>query len=139
MAGINKDQVLEVIRLIEEEGKSENAACKKVGVNRMTFRAAAFKMDAASEYARAYEALATDQIEKMEVAITDMRKGTIDPQMARVEIDARKWFASKLLPRRYGDKLDLTSGGEKLPTPIFGGTSVIENPSGDISNNEDEA
>jgi hypothetical protein len=25
--------------------------------------------------------------------------------MARVEIDARKWFASKFLPKRYGDRI----------------------------------
>lgn len=121
--GINEQQIKEVIRLIQEEGKSENAACKKVGVNRMTFRAAAFKADAASEYARAYEALALDQIEKVEVAIDDMRKGKIDAQMARVEIDARKWFASKFLPKRYGDKLDMTTNGKDLPTPILGGLS----------------
>jgi hypothetical protein len=63
-------------------------------------------------------ALAQDQVEKVEVAIDDMRKGKIDAQMARVEIDARKWFASKFLPKRYGDKLDMTSGGERLGVGI---------------------
>ena len=29
----------------------------------------------------------------------------------RVELDARKWFASKFLPKRYGDKLDLDHSG----------------------------
>lgn len=33
---------------------------------------------------------------------------------SKLRVDARKWVASKLKPKKYGDKLDLTSGGEKL-------------------------
>lgn len=51
-------------------------------------------------------------------------KGTYDPQSARVAVDAFKWTASKLKPKVYGDKLDVTTGGEKLPTPLLGGISV---------------
>lgn len=40
-----------------------------------------------------------------------MRNGTIDAGMARVEIDTRKWIASKILSKRYGDKLELEHGG----------------------------
>lgn len=40
----------------------------------------------------------------------------IDTQRARLIIDTRKWVASKLKPKRYGDKLDMTSGGEKIET-----------------------
>ena len=47
----------------------------------------------------------------MEKTILDMRKGRIDAQMARVEIDARKWFACKFLPRFYGDKVDVKHEG----------------------------
>lgn len=35
-------------------------------------------------------------------------------QRSRLKVDARKWIASKLLAKKYGDRLDLTSGGEKL-------------------------
>ena len=36
-------------------------------------------------------------------------------QRSRVRIDARKWIASKLLPRVYGDKIQHTGeGGEEL-------------------------
>lgn len=35
-------------------------------------------------------------------------------QRSRVRIDTRKWIAGKLKPKKYGDKLDLTSDGEKL-------------------------
>jgi len=32
----------------------------------------------------------------------------------RLKIDSLKWSLSKLNPKKYGDKLDMTSGGEKL-------------------------
>ena len=35
-------------------------------------------------------------------------------QRSRVRIDTRKWIASKLKPKKYGEKLDLTSQGEKF-------------------------
>ena len=33
---------------------------------------------------------------------------------SRLRIETRKWIASKLKPKKYGDKLDLTSDGDKL-------------------------
>lgn len=105
------EQVNSVIALIES-GTSENAACKEVGINRATFRASALRANVDDVYARALEGLAHDQAEKLEEAITDMREGRIDAQMARVEIDARKWFASKFLPKRYGDRQVLAGDPE---------------------------
>jgi len=43
---------------------------------------------------------------------------------SRLRVDSRKWYLSKVLPKKFGEKLDLTSGGEKLPTPIYGGIST---------------
>lgn len=37
----------------------------------------------------------------------------------KLKADNLKWSMSKMKPKKYGDKLDLTSGGEKLPTPII--------------------
>lgn len=33
---------------------------------------------------------------------------------SRLRVDARKWVASKLKPKKYGDKIDVTTAGEKL-------------------------
>ena len=38
---------------------------------------------------------------------------------SRLRVDARKWVAGKMRPKKYGDKLDLTSGGDKLQVPIL--------------------
>jgi len=35
-------------------------------------------------------------------------------QRSRLRIDARKWVASKLNPKKYGDTVDFTSGGVAL-------------------------
>jgi len=37
---------------------------------------------------------------------------------SRIRIDTRKWVLSKLNPKKYGDKLDVSSLGEKINTNI---------------------
>lgn len=38
----------------------------------------------------------------------------------RLKIDVIKWSLSKLNPKKFGDKVDVTSGGDKInSTPIF--------------------
>lgn len=35
-------------------------------------------------------------------------------QRSRLRVDARKWVLSKLHPKKYGDKIDVTTDGEKI-------------------------
>lgn len=76
----------------------------------------------AKRYARAKE----DQIEKLveeiieisdddslDIAFTEDGKQYIDQQhiqRSRLRVDSRKWIASKLKPKKYGDKIDHTIG-----------------------------
>lgn len=63
----------------------------------------------ASKYARAREAQAhreSEEIRKIADAATPE-----DYNVARLRIDARKWRASKMAPKYYGDKLDLNHSG----------------------------
>lgn len=58
------------------------------------------------------------QIKAMAEDIIDISNDeTLDPNDKRIRIDTRKWLLSKLLPKTYGDKLDVTSGGEALAVP----------------------
>lgn len=52
---------------------------------------------------------------------------------SRLRVDSRKWYLSKVLPKKFGDKIDLTSDGKPLPTPIYGGQSTnnIQGHNGD--------
>lgn len=43
-------------------------------------------------------------------------------QRSRLRVDTRKWYLSKVLPKKFGDKLDMTSGGE----PIKSNTIIVK-------------
>lgn len=45
-------------------------------------------------------------------------KGEYDPAAARVALDAYKWSAGKKKPKKYGDKMDITSDGKRMNTQI---------------------
>jgi hypothetical protein len=70
------------------------------------------------EFLEQYTRAKTESADALADNITDIAaqtlKGTHDPQSARVAMDGYKWVASKLKPKVYGDKLDLTTGNEKL-------------------------
>lgn len=50
----------------------------------------------------------------------------------RLQIDTRKWLMAKMKPKKYGDRIDHTTNGKDLPSPILGGLSM-NNTSGDTS------
>lgn len=58
------------------------------------------------QYARARDTQADTYADDI-VAISDEAKDRDSAAAAKVRVDARKWVASKLKPKRYGDKLDL--------------------------------
>lgn len=75
--------------------------------------------DFGNNYTRARE----NQADTYADEITYIADTEDDPNKAKVRIDARKWTASKLRPKKYGDKIDMTTDGKALPTPIYGGFS----------------
>ena len=70
-----------------------------------------------NKYTRAKEdssdALA-DDIQDIADKVLD---GTYSPNAARVAMDGKKWIAAKLKPKKYGDKLDVTTNGESVISP----------------------
>lgn len=61
----------------------------------------------ANQYARAREM----QQDTYADEITFIADTEPDPQRARVRIDARKWHASKLAPKKYGDRQQIEHSG----------------------------
>jgi hypothetical protein len=59
------------------------------------------------QYARARE----EQADYYADEIIDIADAAKDANLARLQIDARKWKASKLQPKKYGDKIDLNHSG----------------------------
>ena len=65
----------------------------------------------AAKYARAREASADADADRVKDVADRTLSGEYDPQAARVAIDALKWSAGKRKPKVYGDKLDVNHGG----------------------------
>lgn len=69
--------------------------------------------------------------------VVDARASNAVVSAYKLKADNLKWLMSKMKPKKYGDKVDLTSGGEKLPTPILQNLNVPNNNS-DKENIESE-
>ena len=61
----------------------------------------------AENYTRACEDMADNDADKISDVAQRVINGEIDPQAARVAIDAYKWSAGKRRPRKYGDKIEI--------------------------------
>lgn len=84
----------------------------------------------AKQYARAkeigQEALADEIIDiaddESDTYTDDFGNKRVDSaavQKKRLQIDARKWQLSKQNPKKFGDKIDHTTGGEKISIPLM--------------------
>lgn len=95
------------------EGESLNTICKDKGIpNAETVRKWLHDFpEFLGNYARAREQQADHYADEM----VDIADNATDTNKARLQIDARKWKASKLLPKKYGDKLDITTRDETPP------------------------
>ncbi len=54
---------------------------------------------------------------------------------SRLRVDTRKWIMSKMKPKKYGDKLDMTTNGKDLPTPLL---QVIKTDNAVLNNNSNQ-
>jgi hypothetical protein len=97
-------------------GHSLSAYCMQPGKpNQSTVMRWLREHDAFREnYARARD----DQAEVHADAITFIADTEEDPNKARIRIDARKWAAGKMKPKKYGDKITNEHVG-KDDTPLF--------------------
>lgn len=94
------DRALEMIA----EGRSLIQVSSELGVKRSTLYDA-FKRDGVLDRYETARQMAADALAEELVEIADSEP---DPQRAKVRCDQRRWLASKYLPSRYGEKLDLS-------------------------------
>ncbi|MCB0448420.1 MAG: hypothetical protein KDD03_13115 [Gelidibacter sp.] len=73
-----------------------------------------FDVSFLDNYVRAREESADLDAETIQDIAEKTLNGTYDPQSARVAMDAYKWNASKKQPKKYGDKVDLTTNGKDI-------------------------
>jgi polyhydroxyalkanoate synthesis regulator phasin len=88
------------------EGKSMRQATAEVGVKNPTFMLWVNENEhLAEQYARAIATRAEIHAQRIEDVIDKVESGELKPDQGRVMADQLKWIASKLNPRRYGDKV----------------------------------
>ena len=80
--------------------------------------------DFTDKYARAREIQADWYADEIISVIDNAKSDRNEIERAKIKIDALKWIASKLKPKKYGDKIDLTSNGDRIEQPIYGGLSL---------------
>lgn len=122
------------------QGKSMRTVCNPDSMPSMqtVFSWLRTKQDFLEQYTRAKEESADALIEEMlDIAddgsndLMTIVKGNSSYEIenkevtnrSRLRVDTRKWIASKLKPKKYGDKLDMTTNGKDLPAPIYAGKS----------------
>lgn len=65
--------------------------------------------------------------------IVDIADSEPDPNRARVMVDARKWYASKMQPSKYGDRIDLNvTAAIDISAALNDARSRIERPMRDL-------
>lgn len=126
----NQETAAEICRLMAEEGLSLRQICKR---ENMPARSTVHKWlnerpDFSDQYARAREVM-LDRMADEVIDIADDSSGdtiiTEDGQermnaefvaRARLRVDSRKWVLSKLLPKKFGDRVELSGpGGSAIP------------------------
>jgi len=68
----------------------------------------------ATRYARARMAQADVLFDRMEAVEEAVSAGTMDSHAARVVLDSMRWRASKLAPKVYGDRLDVSVSDSRI-------------------------
>jgi hypothetical protein len=108
------DALVETIISRMIEGESVRSICNDPNMPSrftvLTWQATNDEFQAKCARARAMQAdVIHDDLADMEVGVLS---GTIPPDVARVAASMKQWRASKLAPKKYGDKLDLNQTGE---------------------------
>jgi hypothetical protein len=120
---ISLEKFEEVCKLIEESSLGVKHLCKQAGVYHRHFRnAISDSLECAERYARA-KSIQADMIADEILDIAD--DGTNDfmtvvkgdqeyeaerkevVNRSRLRVDSRKWLLSKLLPKKYGEKIEV--------------------------------
>ena len=127
---VRQNKCKAIIQLIETKGESLNKAAKQIGIDTRTFHDMIQKdTSLLHHYARAME-LRADLIAERMVRNSHNRSndfytdsdGNLKPnpvsvQRDRLILDTDKWLLSKLMPKKYGDRLTL-DGEVKTGAPL---------------------
>ena len=130
----NQDLADKICEMIAHSDKGLVSICNELGLNASTvYRWINEDKEFCNNYTRAREIQAdflADQIIEIadetsnDTIVTENGIETANHEhisRSRLRVDARKWKASKLFPKKYADRVntDLTSDGEKIHIPLI--------------------
>jgi hypothetical protein len=113
------------------DGQSLRAVCRQESMPSATsvFNWLRSNRSFLEQYARAKEESADAMADDILDIADDKAE---DAQSRRVRIDARKWIASKLKPKRYGDKVETTlTGPDGGPVQVEGRIRLVKPEGGE--------
>jgi len=90
-----------------------------------------FDANFSNNYAQAREDSADVDADKIERVVDLIEDKTVDPAQGRAMMDGLKWIAARKKPKKYGDRLDLTTGGKELTQQV----TIYELPNNNRDNN----
>jgi len=143
----DKDKIFPLILLEIEEGASLRSILRREDMPGRTvfFEWLNEDEEKANQYARATEQRAESIFEEIldiaddssnDFALADIGDGiqvekfnSEHVQRSRLRVDARKWMLGKMQPKKYGDKMDFTTNGEKIQSTT---NLVITTPEGKV-------
>lgn len=108
--------VEEIILARLAEGEALAAICddSRIPVTESAVRARVVDDEVfAARYMRARD-IGWDCRGERAVEKTKLEGAAKNPQAARLEFDAERWYLGKMKPKVYGDKIDVTSGNEPI-------------------------
>lgn len=117
----DRRKIANVVLAGMRSGMSAFKACQVAGVNQSTFNLwLNDDAELAADYARAREDLiermAQEVLELSDVDVglqPDGKKDWAAVQKHKLQVDTRKWLLSKLAPKKFGDKLELTGDPDR--------------------------
>ena len=117
----DRRKIVDMVLAGMRSGMSAFKACQVAGVNQSTFNLwLNDDAELAAEYARAREDLiermAQEVLELSDVDVglqPDGKKDWAAVQKHKLQVDTRKWLLSKLAPKKFGDKLELTGDPDR--------------------------
>lgn len=125
------DKCISICEALSQNNRGLHHHCKDFGISPKTFYEW-MKMSEENgyKYARAREAQADyifDEIIEIaddnsgDTTVTDngIQENREFTSRSRLRVDARKWIAAKLKPKKYGDKIDVTSDGNELKPVVI--------------------
>ena len=96
------------------EGRTFRELSAMYGVQVSTIHEYLNKPENIERYALALKTSSDSYAEKAENVLLDAKSKLVEIQRARELAQHYRWMASKRNPKKYGDKLDVTSGGEPV-------------------------